>query len=134
MPPRRLAPTTATLSAQVNPNRWSTIYLFEWGPSTEYGSSTSLENTVDGLNNEFIPVSSPIGDLTPGVLYHYRVVAINLTGVTSSPDQTFFTPAAPRIESSSSSTIGQTTAHLTALVAANAKATGVRFEYGPSTG
>ena len=125
-----IVPTAATLSGEFNPNRWPTIYLFEWGPTNEYGASTPLTNTIGGLDHEFHPASSVITGLAPGTVYHYRAVAINLTGVTTGPDQMFFTPDAPKIESTGSSAVGQTTAHLSALVAANASPTTVRFEYG----
>ena len=128
-----LTQRTASLTAEVNPNRWPTICLFEWGPTTQYGTATPMTNTIGGLDNEFHSVSGEIGELTPGTLYHYRAVAINLTGVADGPDQTFFTPDAPKIEAASSSAIGPTTAHLSATVASNGTPTGVRFEYGTTT-
>jgi hypothetical protein len=122
----------AMLSASVNPNHWPTVYLFEWGPSLNYGSSTLLENPIGGLENESIPVQVGISGLTPGTLYHFRAVAVNFAGTTNGPDHTFVTPGPPRIESSSSSAIGQTTAHLSMFAAGAGSPTNVSFEYGPS--
>jgi len=125
-----VTPTTATLSGEVNPNRWATTYLFEWGPTTEYGSATSQSDVLGSLDDEFHPVSTQVSGLEPGTLYHYRIVAINLTGVTNGPDMTFVTPNAPTIESATVSAVTQTSAHLSSLVTANGSPTTVRFEYG----
>jgi hypothetical protein len=128
-----ISATAAKLSTEIDPNRWATTYLFEWGPTTSYGSSTELGNVIPGLGNEAQPVSAEIAGLVPGTLYHYRAVAINLTGTTDGPDMTFATPGPPTVESGSVSAVGQTSAHLNALVSANASATSVHFEYGTST-
>ena len=60
------------------------------------------------------------------------MVAINFTGTTNGPDQTFITPDAPTIGLTFFSAVGQSTAHLGARVAGNTKPTDVRFEYGTS--
>ncbi len=127
-----IGPTAATLSAEVNPNRWTTSYLFEWGRDTNYGTSTSLKNTIAGDGDDFHPVSALIGELEPGTLYHYRVVALNLTGTTKGPDLTFTTPAPPGVEPGAASSVTTTSAHLSAQVVPNASPTAVRFEFGPS--
>src|SRR5262249_48627033 len=48
--------------------------------------------------------------------------------------RTFFTPDAPRVESSSASAVSRTGAHLSALVSPNAGDTSVKFEYGITGG
>jgi hypothetical protein len=125
-----ITPTSATLSAEVNPNRWPTTYLFEWGPTASYGTATEFGDVLEALNNEPLPVSVDATGLTPGILYHYRVVAVNLTGVVEGPDQTFITPDVPSVEGSSATAVGQTTAQLNALVSPKGSFTNVRFEYG----
>jgi hypothetical protein len=125
--------TAARLSAEIDPNRWTTTYLFEWGPTTSYGSSTELGSVIPGLGNEAHPVSTEISGLTPGTVYHYRAVAINLTGTTDGPDMTFATPGQPTVISGSVSAVGASSAHLAGLVSANASAGSVHFEYGTST-
>ncbi len=122
----------ATFSAVINPNHWPTVYLFEWGQSTAYGSETLIGNPIDGLDNQGVPVQATVGNLTPGVRYHFRIVAINFAGVTNGPDLTFVTPGVPRIEESSASAITQTTARLSALASGSGSPTNMRFEYGPT--
>ncbi|HEY5051813.1 MAG TPA: hypothetical protein VII45_00210 [Solirubrobacterales bacterium] len=121
--------TTATLEAQINPNRWDTVYLFEYGPSASYGSSTLIEGPIGSdISNHL--VSAQLSGLAPGSVYHFRAVAINFAGTTYGPDRTFATPDAPAIAASSVAAIGSSTAHLSALVTANGAATAVGFEYG----
>jgi hypothetical protein len=124
-----VTPTGATLEAMVNPNRWLTVYAFEYGTSESYGESTEISLPI-GADKTFHAVSAQIGELLPGTQYHYRVVAINFTGPTHGPDQTFTTPDVPRIGATSSSGIGQTAAHLVTAVDSKLSPTTVKFEYG----
>jgi hypothetical protein len=124
--------TTAKLSAQINPNRWATVYRFEWGPTTSYGSTTALDDVIGGLDNESQPVSNEIASLTPATVYHFRVIAINFSGVTYGEDHSFVTPDVPVIESTTASSVTQASAHLAARVVGNASPTQAYFEYGPT--
>jgi hypothetical protein len=121
--------TSAMLIAQINPNRWPTVYRFEYGPGTEYGESTEISGVI---GNDQFPheVSQAVTNLEPGTLYHLRVVAINFTGTEYGPDMTFVTPGAPRIDAASASSTGQTTAHLLAALSPNSAQTTAHFEYG----
>jgi hypothetical protein len=123
--------TKSTMEAQINPNRWATVYLFEYGPSASYGDSTEISASI-GSDNLFHPVDDEVPNLTPGTTYHFRAVAINFTGTAYGPDEVFTTPDAPRIDQTSSSGIGATSAHLSAEVSPNSEPTTVYFEYGPS--
>jgi hypothetical protein len=105
------------------------VYLFEYGPTDEYGSLAGTE-ILDGQDNESHSVSASLHSLAPATTYHFRVVATNFTGTSHSADQTFTTPDLPRIDSSGASSTGQTTAHLMAAVSGNASATELSFEYG----
>jgi hypothetical protein len=127
---KNVTPTSATLTAEVNPNRWPTVYLFEWGETTDYGVETIISPAIGGLNNLNIPVSTLASDLSPATTYHFRVVATNFTGTTNGPDYVFSTPDAPTVESSFASSVGESTARLGARVVANSTPTTVHFEYG----
>jgi len=124
-----ILPTSATLTASINPGAAATVYKVEYGTTAKYSSATPDRSLVAGESDQ--AVSTPLDQLSRGTLYHYRVVATNSMGTTASPDQTFTTPSVPVIESSSAS-VGTSTAHLTVSVIANARPTEVRFEYGDS--
>jgi phosphodiesterase/alkaline phosphatase D-like protein len=126
-----VTPTSATLQADINPNRWATVYAFEYGPSSAYGETTEISSVIG--NDQFDhSVDENISNLEPGTVYHFRVVAINFTGTAYGPDQTFVTPAAPEIIIASASAIGQGSASLSASVNPKSSPTSVRFEYGPT--
>jgi hypothetical protein len=126
-----VSPTEATLEAEINPNRWATVYSFEYGTDTLYGESTEISSSIGSDENPH-PVSETVAGLKPGTTYHFRVVAINFTGTSYGPDQAFRTPDAPAVLLSSGTPTGQTSAHLSASVDPNAGDTDVRFEYGAS--
>jgi len=82
--------TTATLTAEVNPNLSPTSYRFQYGPNTTYAEATLPSESIgeDGTDHA---VSAKLSGLSPGITYHFRVQALNFNGVTSGPDQTFTT-------------------------------------------
>jgi hypothetical protein len=122
----------ATMEAQIDPNRWATVYRFEYGPTTQYTQATEIGPSI-GSDHTAHAVSVHVSGLSPEVTYHFRVVAINFTGTAVGPDTVFKTLGAPRIDLSSSSAIGERSAHLGAEVNPNSGATTARFEYGTST-
>lgn len=127
-----VAPTSATLGAEVDPMRWKTVYLFEYGTTSAYGESTELSSEPIGEDHSFHAVTQAVDGLAPATVYHFRIVAINYTGTQFGPDQTFATPGAPTIDLSSASAITATSAHLTGLINPKSAGTTVHFEYGPS--
>ena len=76
-------------------------------------------------------VAANLTGLEPNTTYHYRVSAMNFSGVTYGPDQTFATAGVPTILGESATQIGQTAATFIATVSPNLLATTYRFEYGP---
>ncbi len=82
--------TSVTFAAQINPLGSSTDYHLEYGTSTAYGQILS-GNVGEGESD--VLVSYHREDLTPGTLYHYRVVVHNEVGVYESADYTFTTEA-----------------------------------------
>jgi hypothetical protein len=88
--------TQATLQAQIEPDGAATSYVFEYGPSETYGTTTKATALPeDGKVEAVIPEA---GVLASGATYHYRVTAVNeVAGTTETvhgEDKTFTTPAA----------------------------------------
>ncbi len=85
--------TETTLNGTVNPNGAATGYLFEYGPTSSYGSSTASASAGSGTGVQ--EVSKAISGLAGGHTYHFRIVATNPTGTTRGEDQVFTTSTAP---------------------------------------
>lgn len=85
--------TTATLTGQVNPHGAPTIYYFQYGTTTAYGSRTP--NVGVGSGTATGGVTAPIAGLGPNTKYHYRLVAHNGVGTTAGADRVFTTPKQP---------------------------------------
>ncbi|MDA0835784.1 MAG: hypothetical protein O3A29_21125 [Planctomycetota bacterium] len=83
----RIAEGSAKLEGRLNPLGLKTQFYFEYGPDTNYGSQTKL--TYGG---KMITPRLAFGhaeELTPGKVYHYRLVAENDTGRSVGDDMTF---------------------------------------------
>ncbi len=101
--------TTAKLNGIINADNISTIPFFQYGTTTSYGSTlNTTPYSVDGAINT--AVSSDIINLTPGTLYHYRIVAIFCGVDVYGTDQTFTTTVVgtPSIATNSISGISAT--------------------------
>ncbi len=89
-PASEIKPVAATLSATVKANAADAGVHFEYGTSSGYGSSTA-DRHLAGVTG--VSVLAPVIALTPGMTYHYRVVASSIDGTTYGADRTFDTPA-----------------------------------------
>jgi hypothetical protein len=80
-----------TFNATVNPHRLDSTVVFQFGLNTSYGgsSATILMGAAPGAS----AVSTVVSGFVPGLTYHYRAVATNVSGTTLGPDQTFTGPA-----------------------------------------
>jgi hypothetical protein len=83
----------AVLSGTVSPNGYSSSFYFEYGPTTDYGSSTAPQN-LDSPTAK-ARVTGTLTGLTPGTNYHYRIVATNILDTTRGPDGNFTTAPPP---------------------------------------
>ncbi len=92
---KNVTESSADVDARINPLGYSTTYRFEYGVSINYESKT--EDVVLGSQLGPQPVSVHLAGLRPGFVYHYRVVATNKWGTTSTQDSTFnfFPPECP---------------------------------------
>lgn len=85
-----LEATDEGLNGVINPRGVPTSYHFQLGPTKSYGRIiTGTRGTYDG--NRRYEVGAVAFDLRPGVLYHYRIVAISDRGKTFGADKTFKT-------------------------------------------
>jgi hypothetical protein len=81
--------TTATMTGSVDPSLRETTAWFEYGRTTEYGSTTPVRNV--GAGNGQMSFTEPLAGLRQGATYHYRLVAANAEGRTVGADQSFTT-------------------------------------------
>jgi hypothetical protein len=93
-PAESIAQNTATLTGVVYPENARTTYRFELGTGTEYG--TTILGGEAGREGGEVKVAQPIGNLQPGVTYHYRLVAVNAAGTTIGLDRAFTTSTFPQ--------------------------------------
>ena len=82
----------ASVQGTVTPNGQSATYHFEFGTTTDYGSSTA-DATAAGVDP--VAVGADLPGLAPNTTYHVRLVAANADGAAASADATFTTAANP---------------------------------------
>lgn len=127
----------ATLNGTVNPNGQQTSYAFQWGPTSGYGHETPL--TSAGAGTTAASVSATLSGLSPGSIYHFRIIAINAAGTAVGADRTFTTSGTPPAPSTppqattgAASNVGQSGATVAGTVDPGGQATQYYFEYGPT--
>ncbi|MGN6187379.1 MAG: hypothetical protein ACTHOE_00650 [Conexibacter sp.] len=127
--------TAATLQADVNPHGKATTYTFQYGTSSAYGSQTPARSAGSGTVVK--RVTFRLTGLTPGVRYHFRVLASNADGTSTGVDHSFKTalpPAkAPSVLGTAPFAPDATGVTFTALLNPGAAQTTYRFQYGTST-
>ncbi|HEX3241895.1 MAG TPA: hypothetical protein VHQ97_02345 [Solirubrobacterales bacterium] len=85
-----LTGTSATLHATIDPVGYPTKYRFEYGPTSNYGESIPVPDAAIPTLDEPVEVEQTLTGLTPGITYHYRLVATSEPwGTSVSPDTTF---------------------------------------------
>ncbi|HEX4010693.1 MAG TPA: hypothetical protein VHX62_11815 [Solirubrobacteraceae bacterium] len=87
--------TTATLAGGVYPNGLDTTYDWQYGTTTAYGQHTATIDVGAGA----APVGAPatLSGLTPGITYHYRLVATNGDGTDYGYDYTLSTSSVSNV-------------------------------------
>lgn len=91
--------TSALLHGTVKPNNEATTWHFEYGTTTTYGTVTPEQGPIQpGAGNT--AVSLAVGNLAPGTVYHYRLVATNPAGSIPGKDRTFTTRPALSLNAS----------------------------------
>lgn len=120
--------TAATLNGSLDPEGFATTYHFEYGPTTSYGTSTATVNA--GSDPGATPVSTGIASLTPGTVYHFRLVATNSFGTTMGSDETFRASTGPAITNVAPSDVLSDTAAISFDLNPNAADTAYHVEFG----
>jgi hypothetical protein len=86
-------PTSARLTALVDPNRAATTAYMEWGTTTRFGNRTP--DQVLPAGDAGVPVSAAISSLPVHQRIYWRVVATNSAGVRRTGSTSFTTPREP---------------------------------------
>ncbi len=84
-----VASTSARLNALVNPAGLPATVFFEYGPTPAYGFTSQVQ-TLTGTSGA-VAASTLLTGLQPATVYHFRVVAENARGVTTTAGVTFST-------------------------------------------
>ena len=124
----------AILAGTVTPNGVATMYHFEYGTSTSYGSKTSGGYAGSGTGS--VPVSAHLFRLMAGQTFHYRLVATSSSGTTDGADQTFTTtaPSLPVVVTGQAVAVAAKSAALSGTIDPNETQTTYSFQYGATTG
>ncbi|WP_372682082.1 hypothetical protein, partial [Desulfosarcina sp.] len=81
--------STAQLNGTVNANGQDVDYYFEYGPTTQYGHISDVLSTI---SNQRVAIA--VSGLSPGTLYHFRLVVLADAGTIDGNDRSFETAAA----------------------------------------
>jgi len=79
----------------INPHGATTTYIFQYGVTPFYGAQTSFSATVPA-GSAPVAVSVQLSGLTPGTVFHYRLVAAHGGVTQDGADATFLTFPSPR--------------------------------------
>ena len=124
------SPSTAALTGSLNPDGLDTTYTFDYGTTTAYGSSTPVADA--GSSNVATDVAASLSGLSPGVTYHFALVATNGSGTATSADKTFLTPSAPGVSTGTATALSQTSATVNGTVTPHKLDSTWYFEWGPT--
>lgn len=85
----RITATTARLEGRLNALGELTMFHFEYGPDTNYGSQTA--SMTGGIQITPRTAFAHLTGLKPNATYHYRLIATNAHGTTRGADATLTT-------------------------------------------
>ncbi len=128
-----VTPTTAFLEGYVTPNEQTTTCKFEYGTSTAYGTTVPCEPEIIEGGEQLLGAN--LTGLTPGTVYHYRVVLENTSAEKAEgADAEFATPAleAPIVTSEALTARNTSEPKLEAHIIPNYQVTTYKFEYATS--
>ena len=125
--------SSAVLHGTANPNGSATTYYFQWGLANTYGLLGSMHKA--GAGTKPVAIQTTATQLTPGTVYHYRVVATNALGTTVGADRTVRTAGHPPalVITGAATALGPFAVTLTGTINPNGAATTWSFQYGLTT-
>jgi hypothetical protein len=123
-----LGQTSATLNARIDPEQSEATYRFQYGETEAYGNETTLGSA--GAGSTPVAVSVALGELRVGTTYHYRLVAENTDGATTSTGATFTTISSAPVHATWTSEIDSNEAVLHAMIDPLGNDTHFYFQYG----
>jgi CSLREA domain-containing protein len=91
---KSITPTSAIVTASVNPNAGDAVVQFQFGKSAKYTSKTAVQH-VGGV--AAVTVTKKITGLFPKTKYHYRVTVVAPDGTVKAQDRTFKTANGPAL-------------------------------------
>jgi hypothetical protein len=129
-PATKVSQTGAVLHGSVNPNGVATGYLFEYGPTPNLGI-VSTSHSI-GHGTKVVDVARPLGGLTPGTVYYYRIDATSTAGTAYGAVRHFTTGGhpPPAVVTGVALNVRKTVATPTGLINANGGATSWQVQYG----
>jgi len=119
--------TEAVIRGRVGRKGVTTTYYFDYGTTEAYGQQTpERESERPEEDGE----EAVIGGLTPGTLYHYRIVATNSYGTSYGADRTFSTGPEPLVETEAAEAVSYDAAALRGTIDPRGAEIDYYFEYG----
>ncbi|PYI46375.1 MAG: hypothetical protein DMF11_08990, partial [Verrucomicrobia bacterium] len=128
-----IASFSAALNGSLDPHGLTTIVSFQYGTTTSYGSTTSMQTQT---GNTYRNVTANISGLMASATYHFRIVATNSADTRMGSDRTFTTlstTGAPVVITNPATLIASFSATLNGLVDPHGLTTSVHFQYGTTT-
>ncbi|MDX6659204.1 MAG: hypothetical protein QOJ55_26 [Solirubrobacteraceae bacterium] len=124
--------TGATLNGTVRAGGQPPSYAFQYGLSSAYTKQTPAHSAGSGFVN--VRVKAAITRLIPGTVYHFRIVAVNASGLAVGADRTFKTTGhpPPGVFTGPAVNVTRSTALLTGAVSTGGLSTTYHFDIGTS--
>lgn len=123
---------SVTLDGTVDPEGEAVVSCqFEYGTEVTYGKTAACV-PAPGSGSSPVAVRANLTGLTPGTLYHYRLVAASAAASNPSADGEFIAPTRPRIDGESVSNVASSGATFAAQINPGDRPTTYSFEYGTS--
>jgi sugar lactone lactonase YvrE len=129
--------TNATLNGTIYPGGDTTAYYFEWGQSTNYTNYSPTNYLTTNLAQSYMVAFATLTNnitLSPGITYHFQLVATNAFGADFGGDLTFTTTAlGPVATTLFAANVTATTAILNGLINPEGDTNVVYFQWGVTT-